>query len=68
MAVCAMCGKGAQIGHSIQHQASGRWRYRAPKSRRVWKANVQKVRVVVEGERRQLRVCTRCLRTLAKTG
>ena len=49
MAICDVCGKGAQVGHNIQHQASGKWRYRAPKTRKVWKANVQKVRLLIEG-------------------
>jgi large subunit ribosomal protein L28 len=67
MAACEICGKGAQVGHNIQHQASGQWRYRAPKTRRVWKANVQKARVVLGGVSQRLRVCSRCLRTLAKS-
>lgn len=66
MAVCEMCGKGAQVGHNIQHQASGQWRYRAPKTRKVWKANVQKVRLMVAGRLKKVNVCTRCLRSQAK--
>jgi large subunit ribosomal protein L28 len=32
-------------------------------SRRTWEPNLQRVRAVVAGQTKQLKVCTRCLRS-----
>lgn len=54
--VCAYCGKAQQSGNKVSH--SNR------KYRRVWGANVQKVKVVKDnGATQSVYVCTRCLRT-----
>ncbi|MEG2703370.1 MAG: 50S ribosomal protein L28 [Clostridia bacterium] len=42
-------------GHKVSH--SNR------KSNRIWAPNVQRVRVLVNGQARRLNVCTRCLRS-----
>ena len=51
---CAVCAKGVMSGNAVSH--SNR------KTRRVWKPNIQRVRVLVDGSARSLNVCTRCLR------
>ena len=66
MASCDVCGKGKLFGRHIRHQASGKWALRAPKKPRAWTANVKRRRVTLEGRRRLLNICTRCLRTLHK--
>ena len=53
--VCEVCGKGPQFGHRISHAHN--------LTKRRWNVNLQTVRVVVDGGRRRLRVCTRCLRS-----
>ncbi len=53
--VCEVCGKGPQFGHRISHAHN--------LTKRRWNVNLQTVRVVVNGGRRRLRVCTRCLRS-----
>lgn len=55
MAKCDICGKGVQFGNNVSH--SNR------KTRRVWKANVQRVKCKVNGGAKRLHVCTRCLRS-----
>ena len=42
-------------GHNVSH--SNR------KTNRIWAPNVQRVRVVVDGQAKRLNVCTRCLRS-----
>lgn len=44
-----------QSGHNVSH--SNR------KTNRIWAPNVQRVRVVVDGQAKRLNVCTRCLRS-----
>ena len=58
MAKCDMCGKTPTFGHNVSHSKV--------RTRRRWKANIQKVTMVVDGRPERLRLCTRCLRTLNK--
>ena len=52
---CEVCAKGSMSGHNVSH--SNR------KTIRIWAPNVQRVRVVVDGQAKRLNVCTRCLRS-----
>lgn len=52
---CDICNKGMTTGNNVSH--SNRH------TRRTWAPNLQTVRVVVNGQRRRLKVCTRCLRS-----
>ncbi len=52
---CEVCEKGKMSGHNVSH--SNR------KTNRVWAPNVQRVRVMVDGQVKHLNVCTRCLRS-----
>ncbi len=58
MATCEICNKGTQFGHSIPRSKK--------KTKRQFRANVQRKRVMVDGEMRRIHICTRCLRTLEK--
>lgn len=58
MATCELCGKKPGFGHNVSH--SNR------KTNRKFKPNVQPVTIMVDGVRRRMRICTRCLRTLYK--
>jgi len=58
MAKCDMCGKIPTFGHNVSHSKV--------RTRRRWKANIQKVTMVVDGKPERLSLCTRCLRTLNK--
>ncbi len=53
-AICEICGKGPGFGMKVSHSHR--------RSRRQFKANVQKLRVLVDGSPRRMRVCTRCLK------
>jgi large subunit ribosomal protein L28 len=52
---CEICGKGPMSGNKVSH--SNR------RTRRVSNPNLQKVKAVVEGTNKRVRVCTRCLRS-----
>ena len=52
---CEVCEKGMMSGHNVSH--SNR------KTKRVWAPNVQRVRVLVDGQAKRMNVCTRCLRS-----
>jgi len=51
---CKICGKGPSFGNVISHANNTR--------RRRWNPNLQRVHAVVEGVRKQIRVCTSCIR------
>ncbi len=55
MAKCEVCGKGVSFGIQVSHSHR--------RSNRMWKANVRKVRAVVNGASKSVNVCSRCLRS-----
>jgi len=52
---CDVCGKeistGSNVSHSLRH------------TKRVFKPNILRVRAVVDGKVKRIRVCTSCLRS-----
>jgi len=55
MAKCDFCGKGATFGNNVSH--SNR------KTNRSWKPNIRKVKAVIGGSNKTVKVCSRCLRS-----
>lgn len=55
MAKCSICGKGPGFGNNVSHANN--------KTRKMWKANVQRVKTVSNGTVRHIRVCTQCIRS-----
>lgn len=53
--VCSICGKGRLMGYNVSHAHN--------KTKKVWKPNIQKVRVVKNGAAKKSNVCTRCIRS-----
>ena len=51
---CDICGKTITFGNTISHSHI--------KTRRSWKPNLQRVTVTVNGKKKRLRVCARCLK------
>ncbi len=51
---CDLCGKGPQYGNVVSHANNTR--------RRRWNPNLKRVRAVVAGVHKHLRVCTACIR------
>jgi large subunit ribosomal protein L28 len=52
--VCDVCGRGPIFGHKISHAHNV--------SNRRWNVNLQKVRAVIAGATKRIRVCTSCIR------
>ena len=53
--VCEICRKKPRFGHNVSHAHNI--------TPRVWKPNLQKMRVVYQGVNKRRKVCTRCLRS-----
>ncbi|UCC66042.1 MAG: 50S ribosomal protein L28 [Deltaproteobacteria bacterium] len=51
---CEICGKGPLRGHNVSHANN--------KTKRVWRPNLQRVRVLREGKVIRMRVCTKCIK------
>lgn len=52
---CVYCGRGTVIGRTVSHAHNV--------SARPFRANLQRVRAVVDGAVRRVWVCTRCIRS-----
>lgn len=52
---CIVCDKGTRFGNRRSHALNT--------TRRVWKPNLQKMRVMIDGVPRRAYVCTRCLKS-----
>ncbi len=59
-AKCDICGKTVMTGHNVSH--SNR------RTKRKWKPNLRKVRVIVNGRKKTLRICMKCYKRLLKEG
>lgn len=55
MAKCEICGKGVSFGIQVSHSHR--------RSNKMWKANVRKVKAIVNGTPKTISVCSRCLRS-----
>jgi large subunit ribosomal protein L28 len=53
--ICDICGKKPAYGHNVSHSHK--------LTNRRWEPNLQKVKVVVDGKNKSLRVCTACIRS-----
>ena len=65
--VCEICGKKTQFGNKVTTRGLPKWKggiglKTTGIARRTYKPNLQRVRAVVNGAVRRLRVCTSCLK------
>ena len=60
MAVCELTGKGKMYGHNVS--------FSQRKTRKVFKPNIQKKTIIVDGQKVKVNVATSTLRTLKKKG
>ncbi len=51
---CEICGKGPLVGNQVSHANN--------KTKKRTLPNLQRVRALVDGSHRRMRVCTRCLK------
>ena len=52
---CEVCGKGPAYGNVVSHANNTR--------RRRWHVNLRRVKAVVDGVRKYVKVCTACIRS-----
>jgi ribosomal protein L28 len=67
--ICFHCGKGILMGRQHTHHrgvAGGRWKKRAPKTAKAFAPNLQKVKVMVGGVAKQVKLCTKCIKRIKK--
>lgn len=67
--VCYHCGKGVLYGRTHTHHrgvAGGRWKKRAPKVQKIFRANLVRLSIVENGETKRVKLCTSCLKRVKK--
>ncbi|MFC1987159.1 50S ribosomal protein L28 [Chloroflexota bacterium] len=52
---CDLCGKSPQFGHNVSHSKRH--------TNRRWVPNIHPATITIDGKQKQLKLCTRCLRT-----
>lgn len=53
---CDNCGKGIMYGHNVSHAKN--------RTRKIFKPNLHRARLVVNGITKSMKLCTKCLRKL----
>lgn len=56
--MCDNCGKISRSGNNVSHSNVH--------TKRLFRPNIQKVQILVDGKPRKVKYCTRCIRTMAK--
>lgn len=56
---CDYCGKGVMHGHNVSHSKR--------RTKRTFKPNLHKAKVELNGVKKRLRLCTKCLRAFRAT-
>ncbi|MFQ5640215.1 MAG: 50S ribosomal protein L28 [bacterium] len=52
---CEICGKGPMVGNNVSHAHN--------LTKRRWLPNLQRVRAVINGQVKRIRVCTQCIKS-----
>ena len=65
--ICAICGKGPVAGHTIKRRGLAKKKGGVGKritgvSPRVFYPNLQRIHALVNGVKKKIRVCTKCLK------
>ena len=69
--VCQICHKSNVVGRSQMHGrgvAGKRWKKRAPVTPRLFRINLQKKTVLINGVAKQMRLCTKCIKRIKNFG
>ena len=59
MAKCDICGKAVATGNRISIARS----HVSRRAKRTWKPNLRTVRIELNGEKKKMHVCAKCLRS-----
>ncbi len=66
---CYYCEKGIIFGRTHTHHrgvAGGRWKKRAPKKERVFKPNLQAVKIIEGSKTLRVKLCAKCIKRIKK--
>ena len=55
MAKCEICGKSVQFGNNVSHSNK--------KTKKMWRPNIKKIKVLENKKVTRKNVCTRCIRS-----
>jgi len=55
MAICYVCGKKRMVGNNVSHSNK--------KTKRIFKPNLQKIKIMTDKGPKKTYVCTRCIRS-----
>ncbi len=58
MAKCEICGKTKSFGNNVSHSNVH--------TKRVFRPNIQRTKIMVNGTLKRINACTRCIRTMEK--
>ncbi|OGM10996.1 hypothetical protein A2Z22_03985 [Candidatus Woesebacteria bacterium RBG_16_34_12] len=67
--ICDICGKKSVMGRSQQHRrgvAGKRWKKRVQATPRLFRPNLQKKTIVINGEKKQMKLCAKCIKRIKK--
>lgn len=67
--VCYHCGKGVLHGRTHTHHrgvAGGRWKKRAPKVNKIFRANLIRLSIILNGKAKRVKLCASCLKRVKK--
>lgn len=64
---CEICGKGTVAGNSVPRKGlpkkkGGAGQHIGVKSKRTFKPNIVKIRALINGTKKPVKICTRCLK------
>uniref|UniRef100_A0A7C4R4K1 Large ribosomal subunit protein bL28 n=1 Tax=candidate division CPR3 bacterium TaxID=2268181 RepID=A0A7C4R4K1_UNCC3 len=57
--VCEICDKKRSTGNNVSHSQR--------KTKRVFLPNIQKISIEIDGKKKQIKVCSKCIKTLGKS-
>ncbi len=65
---CEICGKGTISGNSVPRKGlpkkkGGAGQHIGVKSKRLFKPNLLKMKALIDGKPKAIKICTRCLKT-----
>jgi len=55
MAKCNICGKAVQFGNNVSHSHK--------KTKRIWRPNIKRIRIIENGRKVKKYVCTKCIKS-----
>lgn len=55
---CDVCGKTPSFGHNVSFSDN--------RTNKMWRPNIQRAHIMLNGTSKQINICTRCLRTMQK--